>query len=96
MKKIYYWSPCLDLVGTVKSTINSAISLAKYSKAPDQFQVKVINSCGEWNKQKKLFKEKKVELINFFKGYYEYLPKKGYIQSRFSNIIIFFFIITII
>tara|TARA_B100001057_G_scaffold164680_1_gene165229 strand:+ start:3234 stop:4379 length:1146 start_codon:yes stop_codon:yes gene_type:complete len=91
MKKIYYWSPCLDLVGTVKSTINSAISLVKYSKAPDQFQVKVINSCGEWDKQKKLFKEKKVELINFFRGYYEYLPKKGYIQSRFSNIIIFFF-----
>ncbi len=91
MKKIYYWSPCLDLVGTVKSTINSAISLVKYSKAPDQFQVKVINSCGEWDMQKKLFKEKKVELINFFRGYYEYLPKKGYIQSRFSNIIIFFF-----
>ena len=92
MKKVYYWSPCLDMVGTVKSTINSAISLAKYSNQSDQVQVKVINSCGEWNKQKKLFEEKRVKVINFYEeGYYEHLPKKGYIQSRFSNLIVIFF-----
>ncbi len=91
MKKVYYWSPCLDMVGTVKSTINSAISLAKYSNQLDQVQVKIINSCGEWNKQKNLFEEKKVKVINFYEGYYEYLPKKGYIQSRFSNLIVIFF-----
>ena len=27
-KTIYYWSPCLDKVGTVKSTLNSAIAVA--------------------------------------------------------------------
>ena len=28
-KKIFYWSPCLNPVGTIKSTVNSAISLKK-------------------------------------------------------------------
>ena len=31
-KTIYYWSPCLDKIATIKATINSAISLAKYSE----------------------------------------------------------------
>ena len=31
-KTIYYWSPCLAKIATIKATINSAISLAKYSK----------------------------------------------------------------
>ena len=44
-KKIYYWSPCLNPVGTVKSTINSAKSLSKFDKSYD---VKIINACGEW------------------------------------------------
>ena len=34
-KTIYYWSPCLDKIATIKATINSAISLAKYSKMYD-------------------------------------------------------------
>ena len=48
---LYYWSPCLNKVGTYKSTINSAISLSKYSKG--KFNVKIINACGEWNLLKK-------------------------------------------
>ena len=51
MKRIYYWSPCLNKVGTYKSTINSAISLAKYSK---NYKIKIINSCGEWDDEKKI------------------------------------------
>ena len=51
---IYYWSPCLYKVGTYKSTINSAISLAKYSHKKNK--IRVINSCGEWNEQKEFFK----------------------------------------
>ena len=45
-KRIYYWSPCLTEVGTVKSTLNSAISLAKYSK---NYEVILLNVFGEWN-----------------------------------------------
>ena len=48
-KSIVYWSPCLNKVGTMKSTLNSAISLAKYSK---NFEVTIINVFGEWTKFK--------------------------------------------
>ena len=55
-KSIYYWSPCLTKVGTVKSTLNSAISLAKYSK---NYDVKILNVFGEWSKYKSYLKKKK-------------------------------------
>ena len=52
MKKIYYWAPCLTKVGTYKATINSAISLSKFSK--ENISVKIINTCGEWNSKRKI------------------------------------------
>ena len=52
MKSIYYWSPCLTRIGTYTSTINSAVSIARYSK--DQYSVKIINICGEWDSDARL------------------------------------------
>ena len=78
-KKIYYWSPCLNPVGTVKSTMNSALSLSKFDKNSD---VKVINACGEWNDYKDEFKSGSVELIDLNFNYYKFLPKTGLIKSR--------------
>ena len=89
MQSVYYWSPCLNKVGTYKSTINSAISLAKYSK--NNYAVKVINTCGEWGSQKKLFKENNIEVLNFGYNYFQFLPKKGFFGSRLSFIIIILF-----
>ena len=86
MRKIYYWSPCLDLVGTVKSTINSAIALRKYSKIEQK--VKIINSCGEWDHERKLLLKENIEVNDFHLKYYNLLPKKGFIKSRFSSIVI--------
>lgn len=85
MKRIYYWSPCLNKVGTYKSTINSAISLAKYSK---KYEIKIINSCGEWNDEKKNFLDNRIEIINFGFNYFKYLPKIGFFKSRFSYLLI--------
>ncbi len=85
-KKIYYWSPCLNPVGTVKSTMNSALSLSKFDKNSD---VKVINACGEWNDYKDEFKSGSVELIDLNFNYYKFLPKTGLIKSRLSYLIIF-------
>ena len=87
MKNIYYWSPCLTKVGTYKSTINSAISLSKYSN--NQYSVKIINSCGEWDSEKELFDYHNIELINLGFNYFRLLPKTGFLQSRFSYVIIF-------
>jgi len=87
-KKIFYWSPCLNAVGTVKSTINSAIALSKYS---NDYNVFVINSCGEWDDHKEVFLNNSVGLINLSFNYFKYLPKTGFIGSRLSYIIIFLF-----
>ena len=85
-KKVIYWSPCLNPVGTIKSTINSAVSLSKYSK---DYEVAIINACGEWDKYLDYFKENHVKIINFKYNFFKYLPKHGYVQSRFSYVIIF-------
>ena len=89
MKKIYYWSPCLSKVGTYKSTLNSAISFARYSK--ENFSVKLINACGEWDEEKSMLKDNNVEIINFNIKYFKYLPKTGFFKSRLSYLIIFIF-----
>ena len=85
-KKVIYWSPCLNPVGTIKSTINSAVSLSKYS---EDYEVAIINACGEWDKYLDYFKENHVKIINFKYSFFKYLPKHGYVQSRFSYVIIF-------
>ena len=81
-----YWSPCLTKVGTVKSTLNSAISLAKYSK---DYDVTIINVFGEWSNYEKYLNQNNVNLKNLTFNYYNLLPKNGFIKSRFSYIIIF-------
>ena len=85
-KSVVYWSPCLTKVGTVKSTLNSAISLAKYSK---NYEVTIINVFGEWSNYKKYLNKNNVNLKNLTFNYYNLLPKKGFLKSRISYIIIF-------
>ena len=85
-KKIFYWSPCLNPVGTVVSTINSAISLSKYDKNND---VRLINVCGEWDQHRKTLNKNSIELIDLNFKYFKILPKRGFLGSRFSYIVIF-------
>ena len=86
-KKIFYWSPCLNPVGTVKSTLNSASSLIKYNQ--DEYDVYLINACGEWDQYFEFINSNSIKLINFKFKYFKYLPKRGYVQSRFSYVLIF-------
>ncbi len=85
-KKIYYWSPCINPVGTVKSTLNSAISLKKFNQ---DCEVSVINVCGEWDDYKEKLNKNFVNLIDLSFKYFKILPKTGFLGSRFSYIIIF-------
>lgn len=87
-KKIFYWSPCLNPVGTVISTINSAVAITKYSS---DYNVFIINACGEWDDFKEHLIKKKVNVIDINFKYFKYLPKTGFFKSRFSYIIIFIF-----
>ena len=86
-KKIYYWSPCLNQVGTVISTINSVNAINQYSKI---YEAYIINSCGEWNKYQDQFEKNSVKVINLTFNYFNFLPKKGFLGSRISYLIIFF------
>ena len=43
---IYYWSPFISYVATVKAVINSASSLNNYS---NKYSTYIINVAGEWN-----------------------------------------------
>ena len=85
-KKIFYWSPCLNPVGTIKSTLNSAISLKKYNNTNDIFMIDV---CGEWAKYQKVLADNSISLINLNFQYFKFLPKRGFFLSRLSYIIIF-------
>ena len=87
MKKIYYWSPCLANIGTVKSTINSCLALSKYNH--QNFNVVLINSCGEWDSYREIFNKKKIEIFDLNFKYFNLLPKNGFFWSRLSYMIIF-------
>ena len=87
MRKIYYWSPCIGKVGTIKSTLNSAYSLKKYDFINNQ--VVIINSCGEWDDYKNEINDNNVEIEDLGLKYFKFLPVKGIIQSRISYAIIF-------
>ena len=86
-KKIFYWSPCLNPVGTVKSTLNSAAALSKYQS--DEFDVYLINACGEWDEYLEFINLNKIKLLNLQFKYFKFLPKTGFFQSRISYILIF-------
>ena len=85
---LYYWSPFLSEVATVKAVLNSAHSLSKYSKG--NLKPCIINSVGEWNSFKDEIKDKQIELIDFYqkKNFYKNLPRFGYITSRYSYLLI--------
>ena len=88
-KTIFYWSPCLNPVGTINSTLNSASALIKYKS--NEYDVFLINACGEWDQYLEFINLNKIKLVNLQFKYFKFLPKRGYFQSRLSYILIFLF-----
>ena len=88
---IYYWSPFLNKVATVKAVINSAHSLIKFSSK--KFNPIIINCIGEWNDLSVDIKELGINIINFKspKNFYKSLPRFGFLKSRFSYIVIIYY-----
>jgi glycosyltransferase involved in cell wall biosynthesis len=85
-KTIYYWSPHLTNVGTVRSTLNSAASFSKFTK--NKFDVKIIDVFGEWEEYSEILKKSNIKKINLTFNYKKILPKYGFVFSRLSYIII--------
>jgi hypothetical protein len=66
--KVFYWSPHLSKVATVKAVLNSAESLKNFSRG--KINVLLINATGEWDSEKKILLEKNIPLNNLFKNHY--------------------------
>lgn len=89
MKKIYYWSPFINHVGTTKSVLNSSIGLKKYFFK--KYDVSIFDVSGEWKKFNSQFENNKVNVIKLYKkSYFERLGYFGYLKSRISMLKIFF------
>ena len=87
--KIYYWSPHISKVGTVKSTLNSILSLRKYLS--EKVELELFNVFGEWDEFKSILKKKDIKTINLIFKINNYLPILGFYKSRFSYLLIIFF-----
>ncbi len=85
MYKIFYWSPYLSNVATINNVLNSALSLAKYSK---KFEISLINAFGEWNVKKDLLKKNNIK-IEKLSSFNINLPIIGYLRSRIYLFLIF-------
>ncbi len=86
-KIICYWSPFISNVATVKSVLNSALSINMYSK--HKYESLIIDVFGEWrtnfnnniNNLKFYNLNQKTKLLNF--------SSQGFIKSRLKYVIIF-------
>ena len=87
MKKIFYWSPYLSNVATIRNVVNSAYSLIKYDKI--SFRAYILDVFGEWDTKKKELSEKKIEYLKISNLKIN-LPISGFLKSRFLSILIFF------
>ena len=86
-KTIYYWSPFLTEIATVKAVINSAYSLRKISS---NFEVTILDAAGEFKKKTSEILQKKINLKKLSNiDYINFLPKHGKIFSRISFLLIF-------
>lgn len=84
---IFYWSPFLSEVATVKAVLESASGVSEYSKENKSY---IINSVGEWNDYEKDILSKNIGLIKLLKNkkFYKYLPRYGFLKSRISYFLI--------
>ena len=87
MKKIFYWSPYLSNVATIRNVVNSAYSLTKYVKI--SFRACILDAFGEWRDQKKELSKKKIDYLKISNLKIN-LPISGFLKSRFLSILIFF------
>ena len=88
-KKIFFWSPFIDHVGTTISSKNSIIALSKFGK--EEFSITVFNVVGEWNFYLEQLKKLNIEVINLrINKKIPFLKKKGFLFSRILYLKIFF------
>lgn len=88
IKSVFYWSPFIDKVATIKATYNSAVSINSYSNL--NYKAKIIDVFGEWknsnyyeNKKELFYELNNLEFLHKFSS-------KGFLKSRIKYFSIFF------
>ena len=86
--KIFYWSPFLGKVATIRAVLNSAISLKKYSK--NKFDVSIINCFSEWDEFSQILKKNLINKVELNQDFKINTNITGFIKSRLIYFISFF------
>ena len=87
--KIFYWSPHIDQVATVRAVINSAHSLCLYSKK--KYTPHIINVAGEWDQYLSELNKKNIKIIDLTNSkIIKNKNVKGFLRSRIIYFYIFF------
>lgn len=86
-KLIFYWTPYIDDVATVKATYYSAIGVNKYSSL---FRAKILDVFGEWKNSKYFVLNKSLFYKLNYIGFLHKFSSHGFFKSRFKYLIIFF------
>ena len=87
-KSIFYWSPYLGRVATIRSVLNSMIGLSNLKKK--KFKISIINCFGEWNQNIASLKKNNIETINLQKKIMFNIDIYGLVLSRFVYFSTFF------
>ena len=87
MKKVYYWSPYLGNIATIKAVMNSALSLVKFSN--NYFSPVIINSCGEWSKYGEDLGKNNIKTKNLDNKFKLDTSISGFVKSRIAYLRIF-------
>ncbi len=83
--EIYYWSPFIGRVATIRSVINSMIGLKKFQNS--KFKIKLINCFGEWNSFRTRLNKENIDILNLQKKIKVNIDLHGFIFSRLINFI---------
>ena len=79
-KEIYYWSPFLGRIATIRSVVNSMIGLKRnYGK---HYKINLINCYGEWNSFSSRLKKEKINVLNLQKKINLNIDTHGFFFSR--------------
>ncbi len=79
-KEIYYWSPFIGRVATIRSVINSMIGLKRYYGK--NYKINLINCYGEWNSFCPRLKQEKINVLNMQKKFNLNVDISGFFFSR--------------
>jgi glycosyltransferase involved in cell wall biosynthesis len=89
--KVFYWSPFISEVATTFAVINSIKAIKKFSKNK-KINCKVIDVFKEWSSYQEILDHNNIETIKLKTSLnIKRLPVKGFLKSRFTYILVFFF-----